>query len=70
VRPAPLPPAPGLQYTRTAQTIGLPAAGGLPPAPQATQAERRNNTAGCVGCAVVLVFILLMAVVVVAGMQR
>ncbi|HEY0496787.1 MAG TPA: hypothetical protein VGD48_13675 [Kutzneria sp.] len=59
-QPASLPSAPGLQRTRTAPTIGL----------QATEAERRNNTAGRVGCAVVLLFILLMGVVVVAGMQR
>ncbi|GAA3431530.1 hypothetical protein [Kutzneria kofuensis] len=70
VQPAPLPPAPGLQRTRTAPAIGLQAAGGLPPAPAAIQAQRRNSAAGCVGCAVVLLFIALMAVVVVVGMQR
>jgi hypothetical protein len=70
VQPTPLPPAPGLQRTRTAPTVGLPAAGGLPPAPAAVQAQRRNSAAGCVGCAVVLLFIALMAVVVVVGMQR
>src|SRR3954468_10467343 len=67
-QPAPLPPAPGLQHTRRAPAIGLQASGGLPPAPAAMQAQHRNNTAGCVGCAVVLLFIVLMAVVVVAGM--
>ncbi|MEV6607260.1 hypothetical protein [Kutzneria sp. NPDC051319] len=69
-RPTPLPPAPGLQRTRTAPTIGLPAAGGLPPVPAAEQAQRRSSTAGCVGCAVVLLFFALMAVVVVVGLQR
>jgi hypothetical protein len=68
--PAPMLPAPGLQHTRTASTIGLQAAGGLPPAPAAQQAQRRNSAAGCVGCFVVLFFIALIAVVVVAGMQR
>jgi len=69
-RPTPIPPAPGLQRTWTAPAIGLPAAGGLPPAPAAVEAQRRNSAAGWVGCAVVLLFIALMAVVVVVGMQR
>jgi hypothetical protein len=70
--PTPLPPAPGLQYTRSAPTIGLPAAGGLPPAPGAQQVQRKNNAAGCVGCAVVLVFvfIVLALVFVAVGTQR
>jgi hypothetical protein len=70
--PAPLPPAPGLQYTRSAPTIGLPAAGGLPPAAAAQQVQRKNNAAGCVGCAVVLVFvfIVLAAVFVAVGSHQ
>ncbi|QUQ69697.1 hypothetical protein [Kutzneria sp. CA-103260] len=68
VQPTPLPPAPGLQYTRSAPTVGLPAAGGLPPAPSAVQqAQRKNAAAGCIGCAVVLVFaVIVLAVLVVA----
>ena len=67
-QPTPLPPAPGLQYTRSAPTIGLPTAGGLPPAPSAVQqTQRKNAAAGCIGCAVVLVFVfIVLAVVVVA----
>jgi hypothetical protein len=68
--PAPLLPAPGLPRTPTAPAIGLPPARGLPTAPTAVQAQRRNSAAGCVGCAVVLVFIALVAVIVVAGMSR
>jgi hypothetical protein len=68
--PTPLPPAPGLRRTPTAPTIGLPAAGGLPPAPQAMQTQRRSSAAGCVGCAVVLMFVALVAVMVLVGMQR
>jgi hypothetical protein len=66
--PALLPPAPGLKYTRSAPTIGLPSAGGLPPAPSAVQqTQRKNAAAGCIGCAVVLVFaFIVLAVVVVA----
>jgi hypothetical protein len=67
-QPTPLPPAPGLQRTRSAPMVGLPAAGGLPPAPAAVQeTQRKNAAAGCIGCAVVLVFVVIvLAVVVVA----
>ena len=69
-QPTPLPPAPGLQRTRSAPTIGLPAAGGLPAAPSAVnEAQRKNAAAGCIGCAVVLVlvFVAFVAVMIIAG---
>ncbi|MFI9381182.1 hypothetical protein [Kutzneria sp. NPDC052558] len=67
-QPTPLPPAAGLPYTRSAPTIGLQAAGGLPPAPSAVQqTQRKNAAAGCIGCAVVLVFVFIVLVVVVVA---
>lgn len=65
-QPTPLPPAPGLRTARSAPTIGAPAVRGLPADPSA-QIQRKNAASGCVGCAVVLVFVfIVLAVVVVA----
>jgi hypothetical protein len=70
----PFAPAQGLPRTPTAPNFGLPAARGMPVAPDAIQqqAPRRNAAAGCIGCAVVLVFVFIaLAVVVVAlGSQQ